>query len=104
MSRLEELIEELPPSIREYPGVESLIQQVERVKELERELNGTEHRYGYKQMYGMRNRDYATLNSEKNRYKQALDELLYHFEIIEFREDFADSIKRVLAGDTNENI
>ena len=51
---------------------EYVIQQAERVEELEKELNGTEHRYGYKQMYGMCNRDYATLNSEKNRYKQAI--------------------------------
>lgn len=44
-----------------------------RVEELEEELNGAEHRYGYKQMYKICNRDYATLNSEKNRYKQALE-------------------------------
>lgn len=48
-------------------------EQAERVEELEEELNGAEHRYGYKQMYKICNRDYATLNSEKNRYKQALE-------------------------------
>lgn len=48
---------------------------INRVEELEKELNGAEHRYGYKQMYKICNRDYATLNSEKNRYKQALEEI-----------------------------
>lgn len=46
-----------------------------RVEKLERELNGTEHKYGYKQMYGICNQDYAALNSEKNRYKQALEDM-----------------------------
>lgn len=50
-----------------------LIQQAERVQELEKELNGTKYRLGYKQMFAQCNRDYASLNYEKDRYKQALE-------------------------------
>jgi len=36
-------------------------------------LLGTKHKYGFKDMYWLCNRDYANLHSEKERYKQALE-------------------------------
>lgn len=54
-------------------GENNIDNAMDYIEELEKQLNGTEHKYGYKQMYGICNQDYATLNSEKNRYKQVLE-------------------------------
>ncbi len=68
---------------------EALGYLINRVEELEEELNGAEHRYGYKQMYKICNRDYATLNSEKNRYKQALKNIEELWANREFNDNLA---------------
>lgn len=40
-----------------------------------KELHGTAHHYGYKDMYGICNRDYAHLKSENERLREALKEI-----------------------------
>ena len=59
---------------------EALDWLINRVEELEEELNGAEHRYGY---------NYATLNSEKNRYKQALKNIEELWANREFNDNLA---------------
>lgn len=75
--RLEDIISDLPYSFRHSGEIEQLKyyarEQAERSQELEKELNGTGHMYGYKQMYGICNSDYAHLNGINQRYRQALE-------------------------------
>lgn len=61
---------------------EWLIEQAERVQELEVELYGNDIQMGYKRMYGQCNKDYAKLIQQNKRYREALeyyaDEYEYH--------------------------
>src|SRR5690625_1455015 len=68
-----ESFKKLAPTDLFFDDLNWLLQQAERVEELEKELNGTKYRLGYKQMFAQCNRDYASLNYEKDRYKQALE-------------------------------
>jgi|SRR5690625_4991968 len=56
----------------EYHDYDWLIEQAERVQELEKELYGNDIQMGYKRMYGVCNRDYAKLFQENKRYREAL--------------------------------
>src|SRR5690625_3067563 len=55
--------------------IEWLIEQAERVQELEGELYGNDIQMGYKRMYGECNRDYAKLLQQNKRYREALEEI-----------------------------
>ena len=49
-----------------------LIEQAERVQELEEELYGNDIQMGYKSMYETCNRDYTKLLQQNKRYREAL--------------------------------
>ena len=55
-----------------FNDLQWLIEQAERVQELEKELYGNDIQMGYKRMYGVCNRDYAKLFQENKRYREAL--------------------------------
>src|SRR5690625_3762216 len=87
--RLEEIVEKIAEQlydrivvpetkvIIEYQYIKYLFNTIEEQSE---QLYGTKHKYGYKDMYGKCNADYASLNSEKEelsrqnkRYREELD-------------------------------
>lgn len=72
-----------PPKVFEVEEIDWLIEQAKRALELEEELNGTEHRYGYK--------------AQNQRYREAIEKALH--EINYGYSDVAEKILLTVLGE-----